>query len=200
MTEVLPLFSTPLYISHDDVLRTPEVEYDRKCDSSISKSQQVLLDQRFLKHREIVEKHLGYYVYDTLRVDKKLELKHTCSWIVLHKTDDFSPIHMHCNSMFSGVLYLKCDENSGDIKFSIPLIIPTWSSSTLNPLWNVDDHNIFNSREFCYTPNSGDILIFPSHTYHEVGSNKSDIDRYCLSFNYILKGEMGTETGTIINN
>ena len=200
MTEVLPLFSTPLYISHDEVLGTPEVEYNRKCDSSISKSQQVLLNQRFSKHKEIVEKHLGYYVYDTLRVDRKLELKHTCSWIVLHKTDDFSPIHMHCNSMFSGVLYLKCDENSGDIKFSVPLIIPTWSSSTLNPLWNVDDYNIFNSREFCYAPNSGDILIFPSHTYHEVGSNRSDIDRYCLSFNYILKGEMGTETGTIINN
>lgn len=197
MTEVLPLFSTPLYISQDEVLDTPEVEYDRKSDSSISKSQQVLLDQRFLKHKEIVEKHLGYYVYDTLRVSKDLELKHTCSWMVFHGSNDFSPIHMHCNSMFSGVLYLSCNENSGDIKFSIPLTIPTWTSSTLNPLWNVVDNNVFNSREFSYTPNSGDILIFPSHTYHEVEKNKSNINRYCLAFNYILSGMMGTETGYI---
>ena len=89
MTEVLPLFSTPLYISQDEVLDIPEVEYDRKSDSSISKSQQVLLDQRFLKHKEIVEKHLGYYVYDTLGVDKNLELKHTCSWVVFHARNDF---------------------------------------------------------------------------------------------------------------
>ena len=33
MTEVLPLFSTPLYISQDEVLETPEVEYNRKSDS-----------------------------------------------------------------------------------------------------------------------------------------------------------------------
>jgi uncharacterized protein (TIGR02466 family) len=180
MTEVLPLFSTPLYISQDEVLDAPEVEYNRKSDSSISKSQQVLLDQRFLNHKEIVE-----------------ELKHTCSWMVFHGRNDFSPIHMHCNSMFSGVLYLSCNENSGDIKFSMPLTIPTWSSSTLNPLWNVVDNNIFNSREFSYTPNSGDILIFPSHTFHEVEKNKSNINRYCLAFNYILSGMMGTETGYI---
>jgi len=197
MTEVLPLFSTPLYISQDEVLETPEVEYNRKSDSSISKSQKVLLDQRFSKHKEVVEKHLSHYVYDTLRVSKNLELKHICSWMVFHGKGDFSPIHMHCNSMFSGVLYLSCDEDSGNIMFSMPLIIPTWTSSTLNALWNVDDNNIFNSREFVYTPKYGDILIFPSHTYHEVGKNESNIDRYCLSFNYILSGKMGTETGYI---
>ncbi len=197
MTEVLPLFSTPLYISQDEVLETPEVEYNRKSDSSISKSQNILLDENFITHKKIVEKHLENYVHDILLIKKELKLKHTCSWLVHHKKSDFSPIHMHSNSMFSGVLYLNCDKLSGNIKFSIPLIIPTWTTSTLNPLWNVSDNNIFNSREYNYTPKNGDILIFPSHTYHEVSINKSNIDRFCISFNYTLSGKLGTDTGFI---
>ena len=38
MTEVLPLFSTPLYISQDEVLDAPEVEYNSIVGSKIFKT------------------------------------------------------------------------------------------------------------------------------------------------------------------
>ena len=36
---------------------------------------------------------------------------HTGSWINVHKPNDASPKHVHCNSCFSGVFYLKVPES-----------------------------------------------------------------------------------------
>lgn len=54
--------------------------------------------------------------------------------------------------MFSGVLYLQVDNNTGDIVF-LNL------SDTRNNLIP-SDYNIFNSREWRYTPTNGLLLFF----------------------------------------
>lgn len=196
--EVLPLFSTPMYVNNIGYLdcnNLKEVAFMQNETSFISQSQEILNEHKFSSIKKKIDFQMETYVYDILKINKSLKLHHVCSWMVLHKKGNYSPLHLHSNSMFSGVLYLKCDENSGKIKFSIPQIIPTWTSSTLDPIYNLTEQNIFNSREWVYQPKKWDILCFPSHTYHEVEPSFSDSDRLVLSFNYILKGKFGRDTG-----
>ena len=135
MSVVFPLFSTPLYydnINLNDSLRVESLEYDEASHAHISKDQFIFDNTSFLDVRCIVETHLRRYIGEELRIDGGLQLTHTSSWVCRHRRGDRSQQHLHSNSMFSGILYLQCDEDSGDIEFSIPHIIPTYTSSTLN--------------------------------------------------------------------
>lgn len=197
--EVFPLFSTPLYLNNVGEINYKEklnnISVIKNNDSYISETQD-LLNQKNISHiKKIIEIEMEKYVYEILKVDKKLKLFNSCSWMVIHEKGHYSPKHIHSNSMFSGILYLKCDEKSGKIIFSVPQIIPTWSTSTIDPIYNITESNIFNSREWKYQPKNGDIICFPSHLYHEVEPSLSENNRYCIAFNYILKGKIGTRTG-----
>lgn len=198
MSVVFPLFSTPLYydnINLNDSLRVESLEYDEASHAHISKDQFIFDNTSFLDIRDIVETHLTRYIGEELRIDGSLQLTHTSSWVCRHRRGDRSQQHLHSNSMFSGILYLQCDEDSGDIEFSIPHIIPTYTSSTLNLQHHVVENNVLNSRTWRKTPEPGDLFLFPSHLSHEAFPSESDIDRYCIAFNYVLTGKYDVSSG-----
>lgn len=199
MKTVFPLFSTPLYYNKVNldlnllISSVKELEYEFIGDGYCSKDQFVL--NSFPSLKILVEKELKSFLRDELKIGEELSIKHTSSWVMKHVRGNKSQTHSHSNSMYSGILYLQTDDCSGDIEFSIPSMIPTYSSTTLNPQFCVKEWNILNSRTWNTTPEPKDILIFPSHLYHEVKESKSNMERYCIAFNYILVGEYNMKTG-----
>jgi len=199
MKTVFPLFSTPLYYNKVNLdlnllmSSIKELEYEFIGNGYCSKDQKIL--ENFPSIKRIVEEELKSFLRDELMIGEELSLKHTSSWVMKHLNGNHSPSHVHSNSMYSGILYLQCDDDSGKLEFVIPSMIPTWTSTTLNPEFCIKEWNIINSRIWDKIPKPKEIFIFPSHLYHGVSEHKSSIERYCISFNYILTGEYNMNTG-----
>ena len=103
------------------------------------------------------------------------------SWCVKHKPHDYSHTHYHKGSLISGVYYIDVPKNSGDLVFQKTGSYVNIFPSAINIECNDDDVKVINVKE-------GDIYLFPSHLMHKVNKNLSNNDRYCLSFDYFVKG------------
>ena len=97
--------------------------------------------------------------------------------------------HMHCNSFYSGILYLT--DNASPILFRHPL---PWRW-----LSGMDDKNdgMIKSNQFVMSPKKGDVVLFPSHVFHLIMPHKDPIDRYSLAFNIVPCGRYGVRDNTI---
>lgn len=91
--------------------------------------------------------------------------------------------HMHCNSFYSGVLYLT--ENPSPLLFRHPLPW-RWDSGKKD-----DCTGILSSNKFGFLPAKGDIILFPSHVHHVIMSHDNEDPRISLAFNIVPIGQYG---------
>jgi uncharacterized protein (TIGR02466 family) len=94
-------------------------------------------------------------------------------WVNVSEKEGFQEYHRHPRGIFSGVLYLDVNEDSGDLTLVNPLdgILNYFPLNSKSPL----KHSI--------TPQNGLIISFPSFMGHYVGSNKSNKNRISISWN-----------------
>lgn len=197
--DTFPLFSQPLYKSKVDVNLKPILKHDwenEKIFTVDDKSNKMfyneddrILDRPLLKDlKEQVELNIECYLKRHLCLDDEISFYQQASWIMINKPGAVHPTHVHNNAFLSGVVYIKVPENSGNIVFSAPDMLPTWSSPVLRP--GRKSFNLINSDYFVQVPQPKTIYIFPGHMQHRVEENKSDEDRISISFNYYLKGKI----------
>ena len=106
-------------------------------------------------------------------------------WANINPPGGYNRPHIHPNSHFSGVYYIKAPQNSGEIVFNDPrsaahMIMPERVKNIKPPshLW----------REVRVNPLEGRMLMFPSWLWHCVEPNESNDIRISVSFNFIQKG------------
>jgi uncharacterized protein (TIGR02466 family) len=106
-------------------------------------------------------------------------------WANINPPGGYNRPHIHPNSHFSGVYYIKAPQNSGDIVFNDPrsgahMIMPERIKDIKPPshLW----------REVRINPLEGRLIMFPSWLWHCVDPNESNDIRISVSFNFIQKG------------
>ena len=206
MDEVIPLFSTPIFLSklnisdqHFNIIQDyiKDIHYNQCFDDDgykngfISANQSLLDDPKILKIRLLIEEKLKEYLFNILKLNPSLRIKHQCSWAIKHEYGDKSHIHRHSNSLFSGVLYLKVPQDSGNY-LTFYNNQPSFSTSTISLAFT--EYNWYNSNEWKFEVDEKTIIIFPSHTYHKAPISRSYDTRYCISFNYFLSGEIKIET------
>jgi uncharacterized protein (TIGR02466 family) len=201
--QVIPLFSTPLFVGHIDIdlnLVLENISNLKYLKSFVpgqgSENEKVLELKELSVLKNEVDKTFELYLHEILMYEKSSNFgfNHESSWVNLHHKNDYSPVHAHQNSMYSFVFYVDVDENSGDIIFS------QGSNSTFS--YNAFDipitsYNVYNSKQWIITPKNGMILIFPSHLPHCVTQNKSDRSRYSIAGNYFCRGTISTRTARI---
>jgi uncharacterized protein (TIGR02466 family) len=99
-------------------------------------------------------------------------------WVNINKYRDFNERHIHPNCVLSGVYYVKCPKNSGEIVFHHPS--PNIEYDWVSQL-NYNNHN---SIQWKIDPEEGDFILFPSWLHHHVNPNLNDEeDRISISFN-----------------
>ena len=121
-------------------------------------------------------------IYDNEHIDRHARLGNM--WANINPTDGMNQPHIHPNSLFSGVYYVKSQPNAGRLKIYDPrpgvqLIMPVRKPG--NPgrdMWR--DANI--------EPVVGRIIMFPAWLWHSVEPNKSNDLRISVSFNFIQDG------------
>lgn len=104
-------------------------------------------------------------------------------WININPKCGFNRPHVHPGATFSGVYYVKCETNESSIVFQHPA---TNFQYHINPDTLIE-YNEFVSATARYTPNEGDLYIFPAYLVHYVEPNRSNDDRISIAFNASIK-------------
>ena len=103
-------------------------------------------------------------------------------WANINPPGGYNQSHIHPNSLFSGVYYVKGQPNSGRLGLMDPRpgsqqCMPNRKKVKLpRELW----------RETYYDPIPGRLIMFPAWMWHKVEPNKSNDIRISVSFNFLL--------------
>jgi len=203
--EITPLFSIPFYrskidITENDIDNVKNLEYHRITngnDGELSNITYLLELPDFSRLKSLILDHLHNYC-EILKVEDGLEFYITNSWATLHKPNDGSGTHFHTNSLISGIVYIKCDENSGKVGFAKNVATTTIFPQAIDIQFKED--TILNMKEIALKPSPGDILLFPSHLNHWVKPSNSDQNRYVIAFDVFVKGNIGSKDKYSINS
>jgi len=147
-----------------------------------SKIINVLNDKIFYFLKKIIMMEFNKFNIKYLKY--KNNFKITTSWVTKTLPSQTSNYHNHRNSMFSGVLYIQTDENSGGINF-------LKFNNDSNILLDAEEYNLYNSNDYTIAPENGTLIFFPSEIYHKILKNNSNIIRYSIAFNLFPTGSLG---------
>jgi uncharacterized protein (TIGR02466 family) len=164
-----------------------DVAYSWRC-----KDVYILDRPEFHNIKQEIETRFNQYMGD-IGVDSSVSFHITNSWVVKHTRGDWGAPHMHKNAIFSGLLYLNVDENSGKLTFHekpSDRIFPDIFIIPINP-------TMITTKEITIQPENDSLYFFPSTLGHSISPCESDIERYVLVFNFWLKGKLGTEVGEL---
>ena len=105
-------------------------------------------------------------------------------WANINYKGGYNRPHIHPNSLWSGVYYIKTPDRCGHLKIedarTVSLMSRPKKTNKQEPkhLW----------REVHFEPKAGRLIMFPSWVNHCVESNESDDIRISVSFNFLQKG------------
>ena len=105
-------------------------------------------------------------------------------WANVNPPGGMNRAHIHPNSLWSGVYYVKALPNSGYLKVDDPRAAASISrpkqkeGPTPSRLW----------REAHFEPKAGRLIMFPAWLTHCVDPNNSNDIRISISFNFLQKG------------
>ena len=103
--------------------------------------------------------------------------------------------HDHVNSLYSGIVYLTSDENSGATRFYYSNIYRYYESN----LFTLSENKSTIKNNFDYYPQKGKMIIFPSNIEHETIANKKS-ERVTIAFNTFIKGVIGSSNHKTLLN
>jgi uncharacterized protein (TIGR02466 family) len=181
-----PLFSKPIFKTSVDVssLDLSKVEWTENYNNWISKSQNILEQPEFEKISQLAFDGVCEYFYGIMRASQKAEIAITESWLNKTEKGQIHHRHYHPNSIFSAIVYLDSEGETGQTKFI------TSEYQTIE--YDIDESNLYNSKSWSITPKVGDMLIFPSSVEHMVTEYQGNTPRVTLSFNTFLRGQINS--------
>jgi uncharacterized protein (TIGR02466 family) len=145
-----------------DILQTPN-------------DQVSMLAITILNRINLIKKDLGFL--------EKTDVYLNNLWININQKASFNRPHLHPHATFSGVYYVKCNSNSGDLVFKHPAVAQQYSLKEET----VDKYNDFNASTWAIVPEESKLIIFPSWLEHYVEPNPKDEDRISIAFNADIK-------------
>jgi len=190
----IDLFGIPVYEGKFNI-HQPDVEYIKSLDfermeidngySTVNKH--ILELPELSKFKDNVLDHCGQYLYQMLTVKKHTKFRLLNSWATKHEPNDWAQKHDHVNSFVSGIVYLDVNNDSGNLHFHKNNIWQNIFPRSVSI--DFETYNPATSSEWVYTPQVGDIFLFPSSLEHSVTVNQSKDPRYVCAFNLYPEGK-----------
>jgi len=200
-SQIFSLFSVPVYstivdISDDIKNKITNLQY-RDIESKNGKmsiSTKLLNEIEFEKLKDLIDFEVQQYARNIFQSTDSIEFFLTTSWAMKHDKGNWSDSHNHANSVISGIFYIQVDKNSGDLIFNKK------TNNLTEGLLEIPSkiYNQFNSHKFTIKPENNQLIIFPSNLPHEVEKSQSNNARYCIAFNYFVKGIFGRNESELV--
>ena len=188
------LFPVPIYMSNIDRKFTKqELQFvdnqKNKCNKNTgnikSKDSYILNRKEFKNIKKFLDQCCKEYLEKIISPKNNIELYITQSWLNYTEENQHHHIHAHPNSVVSGVLYFDCDKENDKIKFTNPV-----GYQQIKP--EIKDFNIWNSETWWFALETGQLVMFPSSTTHQVETKQGKNTRISLAFNTFYKGTIGS--------
>ena len=106
------------------------------------------------------------------------------TWANINYKGGYNKAHVHPNSLFSGVFYVKTPPNSG----RLVCMDPRPGLQTCMPNRKKVEIPKYLWREVQLQPQENRAIIFPAWLWHSVDPNESNEPRISVSFNFLQKG------------
>lgn len=139
----------------------------------------LLKKEEFISVIEYLDKVIKKVISDKEKT-KNFNLEWLDCWYTIYDQGNNVEEHFHPNSIISGVYYLKCPDNCGDIIFNDSNYHYKNFCLNTSPLKTFTYQKSFN-----LTPEDGMIVLFPSWLLHKTEFNKSNEERIIIAFNLI---------------
>ena len=105
-------------------------------------------------------------------------------WANINYKGGYNKPHVHPNSVFSGVYYVKTPPGCGNLICNDPRP----GIQTCMPTRKKGEPPSYLWREVPVAPQENRIVIFPAWLWHSVNPNESNTERISVSFNFIQRG------------
>ena len=101
------------------------------------------------------------------------------AWLNVYSKGDSQELHIHQNSVFSGIYYIKAPAGCADVQFQSSM-----NDTMIAP--PIFETTALNSTAAFIPAEAGRMILFRSHLKHAVMQNKIDDERISLAFNLDL--------------
>lgn len=187
------IFPTPIGIMRNVMLEQSEIDFIMVQENHANISNRKSIDTYILENKELsglkdaLTECLKKYFEATYQPHNYVDIKITQSWVNYAKSAESHHHHYHQNSLISGCLYIKADKNHHKISFTkMDLNMVAIEPSAMNQ---------FNSSDWTYPVETGELILFPSTLHHFVPENQVKGERISLAFNSFPVGILGREHG-----
>ena len=154
------------------VTKTNVNGWHSKTDMHTKQEYKPLIDELF---------RMAYKVFNEEFLDGEPKLGNM--WANINPPGGYNKPHIHPNSLFSGVYYVKTPPNSGRLICNDPR--PGIQTCMPNRKKGQPPKHLW--REVNLQPQENRAIMFNSWLWHTVEPNKSNEDRISVSFNFIQK-------------
>jgi uncharacterized protein (TIGR02466 family) len=190
------LFPIPIYMTNIDRSFTKQelqfvTQQKKHCVNNTgninTKDNYILNRKEFKNIKKFLDQCCKDYLERIISPKNNIELYITQSWLNYTEENQYHHKHEHPNSVVSGVLYFDCDKENYKIKFT-----NSKGYQQIKP--EIKDFNIWNSETWWFALETGQLVIFPSSTTHQVETKKGTNTRISLAFNTFYKGIIGSNS------
>ena len=123
-----------------------------------------------------------YEVFNEEWLDGRVKIGNM--WANINPPGGYNKPHVHPNSLFSGVYYVKTPPNSGQLVCSDPR--PGIQTCMPNRKKGEPPKHLW--RDLHLQPKENRAVVFPAWLWHSVQPNKSNENRISVSFNFLQDG------------
>lgn len=193
--EVLQIFPIPLYIKKnavelEDILclrdQEPLPEHDLVANwGTVSKNNYTLWRSECKHLKDKLSQYVDDFANNILGHAGKFSI--TQSWVSVKRPYEMHQLHMHPNSIISGVLYY---DNEGPEGLTFVKPVAGLDGYSLKPTPN-NMNNIFTHSHVHVNIENYMLVLFPSYLQHTVDMNNSQVNRYSMAFNCMPTHQLG---------
>jgi len=161
-------------------------KFERNGKFTLQSKNTKLLDNVVLRDlKTFCENSLNKFFEEIYKPSTNVSLKITQSWANYSKNGQEHFVHIHHNSIISGVFYVNTNQNDK--------IIFVRNTSMRHFAVETQEYNLWNSDELWFPSEEGILLLFPSSLAHKVPEVIGEKERISISFNSFFSGEIGNE-------
>lgn len=187
------IFPTPIGMMKGISLTQKEIDFIQNqsfvenIENKKSVDSYILENEEMADLKAVMTECLKRYFDATFKPHSYVDIKITQSWVNFAKNNESHHHHYHQNSLISGCLYVSADKDQHSISFSKMSL----SMMAIEPT----EMNTFNSSDWTYPVETGQLILFPSSLHHYVAKNGVEIPRISLAFNSYPVGILGKQSG-----
>lgn len=190
--EVQALFADGIFrmdiggaISEEQISYIKNVKMLRNQTNFISENLYLFEEPELKSIKDAVDEALDIYAREVMGISQQLYV--TQSWSLINDSDVGMHGHSHSNSIISGSLYY-CNLAAPVARMVFDRH-KTYQQLEFIP--EEDKKNIYNAPHNVITPQTNEILLFPSGLQHFVEPNLSPVPRHSIAFNTFVRGKLG---------